>query len=156
MRGIKDAYKAVSSESDDINFSERAVEDGNPVLKTAEVISGLLLDQKKHIVDEYNILPEKAKDNYSLGYVGGFADAILQRKGVEMDEAGTLIMAIVFINIFGEDQGPLYIRKLIALQDADDREVFNGMQRGGEEVFAWLSNEEKKPLGWLSYTSEKN
>lgn len=150
-KGVKDAYKAVNNESSSTSHNTKALGHDNEVSKMVDIIAGTLSVQKALMTDEYEMLPEKAKDKWSLGYIGGYSDAILQRKGIEADATGFAIMTIVFMIMFGEEQGPIYFRKFMDLQQQGDSELFDGMKKGGEEVFAWLSDTDKIPMGWSGY-----
>jgi len=114
------------------------------------IFSGLMM-QMVHITNEYGVLPDKAKDNWALGYIGGYADGVLQRKGIGADETGSVILETAFITIFGKEQGPISFQKFMDLQQVSDPELFEGMKKGGEEVFTWLSNKDVFPMGWRDY-----
>jgi hypothetical protein len=150
-KGVKDAYRAVNDETGSIGQETKALGHDDEVSKMVEIIAGTLSVQKALMSDEYDMLPEKAKDKWSLGYIGGYSDALLQRKGIETDATGFAIMTIVFITMFGEEQGPVYFRKFMDLQQEGDSELFSGMKKGGEEVFAWLGDTDKVPMGWSGY-----
>jgi len=147
-----DAYKAVGDEQEVASQPITALEhDDENVSQMIDLIVGTLSAQKYLISDERNMLPEKAKDIWSLGYIGGYSDALLQRKGIDTDAAGLAIMTIVYMTIFGEEQGPTYFRKFMDLQREGDPKIIEGMKQGGNEVYTWLSDTDKVPMGWSRY-----
>lgn len=150
-KGVKEAYKAVYKEPGTASQSTRALDEDDEVDRMVKIIAGSLFIQKAIMTSDCEILPVKAKDKWSLGYVGGYTDALLQRNGIGVDATGFAIMTIVFIMMFGEEQGPVYFRKFMDLQREEDLALFDGMKKGGEEVFTWLSDKEKLPMGWSRY-----
>ena len=147
-----DTYNAANEEPGVTSQPIKALEhDNDDVSKMIDLIAGTLSAQKALMSDEYDMLPDKAKDEWSLGYIVGYSDALLQRKGIDTDATGLAIMTIVFITIFGEEQGPTYFRKFMDLQKAGAPEIFVGMKKGGNEAFTWLSDTDKIPMGWVGY-----
>lgn len=110
--------------------------------------SGLLGAQKITFTDEYGMLREKARDKWSLGYVGGFADAALQKGGIPHDTSAHAAMAIVFMEVFGQQDGATYFGKFMDLQQANDPDLFAGLSLGGNEFIDWVKDNDKYPLGW--------
>jgi len=107
-------------------------------------------------------IPAKAKDNWSLGYVGGCIDAFIQkRSGSLVDRRGTInenlgdyvIMTYVFSDVYGEKNGETLFEKFMMLQKKQDKQMMFGMMRGGSDVFSLV--EENISLGWAEYMMEE-
>jgi len=91
-------------------------------------------------------------DNWSLGYVGGFTDAFLQRKGVEPDDFGYSIMRASFIGAYGESRGSeLFLR---FLKQQDDPALQEGMSVGGQELIDFLNEKIEAPTEWGAYVKD--
>ncbi len=90
-------------------------------------------------------------DDWSIGYVAGFVDALLQKAGKEPDVEGMVVMTLVFSNVFGHDEGPSLFGKFMRLQAAGSERALNGMRAGGMDVFRWVNEpRELGPMGWYS------
>jgi hypothetical protein len=91
------------------------------------------------------------KDNYALGYIFGYHDAVLQGLKVDNQTTCLAIMGVSYDTIFGgvDNAAPLLRRSLNLQND----EIFRkGMIKGGREAMAFF-REEKIPFGlseWLS------
>jgi hypothetical protein len=91
------------------------------------------------------------KDNYALGYIFGYHDAVLQGLKVNNQTTCLAIMAVSYDTIFGgvDNAAPLFRKSL----DIQNDEMFRkGMIEGGGEAVAFF-REEKIPFGlskWLS------
>jgi len=128
-KGIKEAYKAVNEDTEVARQPAKALEhdDKAEEIEIVEIIAGTLSVQKALITDENGMLPQKAKDKWSLGYIAGYSDALLQHTEIEVD-ATVLVTTttIVFMAMFGEEQGPAYYRIFVRLLRTGDLELHNG------------------------------
>jgi hypothetical protein len=77
-------------------------EGDDEISKLVEIITNSLTIQKGVFAANDAVLPKKAKDKWTLGYIGGYSDALLQSAGVATDTKGFAIMTIVFMNILGK------------------------------------------------------
>ena len=120
--------------------------------KIVDIITNRLSEQKALISDQYNMIPEKAKDHWSLGYIIGYSGAVLQIKGIDTDATKLRIFTTVLMAIFGEKQGPIYFQKFMDLEMKRDSDLLDGINKGGQDIFTWInSNTDKIPMGWLKY-----
>lgn len=113
-----------------------------------EPMTDLLIAQKKQFADEGGVLPKKAKDNWSIGYVGGYADALLNNAGIDTDVKGLSIMTGIFISVFGKNEAPVLFSKFLNLQSEQDLDFFDGRKNGGEELIALLESSKNVARGW--------
>lgn len=111
-----------------------------------------LMAQKGVLVDSYGLLDDSAKSNWSLGYMGGFSDYVLQSKDIPMSGESYAFITIVFITIYGEEEGPLHFRKFMDLQESNDKMLFRGMLVGGKESREYFCSEELEPTGWVDHS----
>lgn len=116
-----------------------------------EFVSGVLSIQQFMIRGGDDMLPEKAFDDWSLGYVAGAADAVLQKNGYEPDAKGMALMTSIFVEVFGKEAGPSLFGKFMELQEQGEPEVEKGMLLGGREIFKWMADSSKTPKGWASH-----
>lgn len=90
-------------------------------------------------------------DNYALGYIFGYHDAVLQTLKVDNQTSCLAIMSVSYDTIFGgaTNAAPLLRKTLDIQQD----EIFRkGMMKGGRDAISFL-REQKPPFGlseWLS------
>lgn len=121
----------------------------------AEFVSTAVGIQQVMIADEGGELPAKAVDEWSIGYVAGASDAVLQRNGFEPDADGMVVMTLVFIQVFGAARGVEFFARFMRLQQGGNAAVQLGMTTGGKEMFAWMADSSKPPFGWVDYVNAK-
>jgi hypothetical protein len=97
--------------------------------------------------------PPKAVDDFSLGYVFGFVDVMLQRAGFHQDDPNSFVATtMVFENVFGSGLGSTYFWSCAERQGPHHREVFRGARAGGQEAWDFLTQgTAKSPMGWPSH-----
>lgn len=116
-----------------------------------KIVSRLLHAQQSLFLSASGEFPNEALDAWSLGYVAGVTDAVLQENGYEADAKGFAVMTMVFMEVFGDDHGPSLFGDFIRLQDEGNRDVEEGMQAGGSEMCEWMSNSISAPRGWVAH-----
>lgn len=119
----------------------------------AEFVSGLLGIQRAMIADESGDLSGKATDDWSIGYVAGAADAVLQKNDIGPDAEGMVIMTLIYMQVFGTLQGAGFFARFMRLQEEGSSAVQQGMALGGKEMFALMADNTKAPFGWVEYVS---
>lgn len=130
--------------------------DSKEVSELANLLVGILSIQITMMSDSGS-LPSKAKDNWSIGYIAGVADAFLQIKNISNhSKSGHKLMTMIFIEIFGDSDGPDFFQKFMKLQTEGDSDIFDGMMIGGKEIFEWSKDKEKVPLGLSSHVRSGN
>jgi hypothetical protein len=115
----------------------------NIILSTANVlkIQSALIDRSS----------KKWTDDFSIGYVWGFIDGMLQKGGINSDAQQLVVIDIVLSEIFGKDLGRTVLRRGLDLQKKRYTKFMGGMMTGGQECFNW--NEDRPPLGWAGYAN---
>lgn len=86
---------------------------------------------------------------YAVGYIFGFADALIQRAGVSDDVEVMAQLTLVFARLFGVDQGSKIFRASLGRQT--DPEFAAGRTAGGSEAIDWLSSGGNTVPVWLSF-----
>lgn len=123
-------------------------------------------DKERTIIDgcssvlgfSYEMLEEhddKRKDNFSLGYVWGFVDCLLQNNGYPPGGKGFAIITIVFVKVFGVKEGKDLISRAFLLQESQDDSMIRGMTCGGNEAVAWMTKG-ISPVGWIMYVFDED
>ncbi len=114
-------------------------------------VSNALGVQQALFLNEDGTLPPKAVDEWSIGYVAGTADAVLQKNGFEPDVEGMAVMTLIFMEVFGDRSGPELFGDFMRLQDQGNQIVEEGMMTGGRDVYAWMADTNRVPTGWMAY-----
>ena len=115
------------------------------------VITAALGVQKALMLDEDTGVPGRALDQWSLGYISGFSDILMRHHGINVETDEFETMRSVIYDLFGESSGSDTFRQYLALKQTRDTEFFDGTIVGGEEVFVWLADRNRFPMGWLGY-----
>lgn len=151
--GLQIAKKKIATSRHSIGHFDNEMAQAKEI---ASSISVALAAQKYLVVDTYGLLSGKAIDNWSLGHVGGFGDAVLQKKGIGTGDLGLSIMLVLFMSVFGEEHGAMYLKKYIDLQSSADQDVLSGEATAGKEVFLWFDGQVKNPSGWVTHVLATN
>jgi len=158
-RGVKAAYSAVN-EPEKGSVPELMHEAERTKVDKAVDLAILALSLQKAMISHGDeVLPAKACDDWSLGYVGGVTDAILQRMGIDQDDIGGFsVMTLVFMDVYGKEKGPVYFQKFIDLQKNPDSALHSGQKVGGTELFGFCDDSNESPTSltrWMAYVFEK-
>jgi len=111
-----------------------------------------------------SILPEAARDAFSMGYICGFIGRFVQ---LEEERAGqkpsdilpkNLIMQVLS-DIFGRMKGPFLARKTVELSTGKDKDFVSGYFSGGRDFdnfTAFLIEKDigKYPQHWSNYLKD--
>lgn len=117
----------------------------------SSIIVATLAAQKAFVSLGTDDLPERAKDDFSIGYIGGYVDAILHRKGVESQQAGQTIAEIVLSAIFNGENGPDLYERYLTMQQDGNTAVFAGINVADADVVAWVKDNVNIPVGWSDH-----
>jgi hypothetical protein len=121
-------------------------------LPTVEIAERLLSMQLGFIADEFNRLPVTVTDDFSLGYVTGFLDALMQRAGIEDQTESFVLVSILLIKLFGEEAGPGLSGRFLNSQHLPETQ--RGLMAGGNDSLAWLADPDKPPFGWYHHCKQ--
>jgi len=100
------------------------------------------------------VMPDKAKDNWSIGYVIGFTNAMLESNGSIEESSWGRVQISVLLSLFGEEQGSLCIDRYYEGFTAGDEVMFDGVKVGEEDIADWLNKGTSKnctPIRWSAY-----
>jgi hypothetical protein len=98
-------------------------------------------------------LPEKARDEFSLGYVLGYCDGTLQFMGIEDEHQKRAVMEAVMGELFGRQEGQIYADRAISSVARAVPEVLRGVQVGGDDAYKLLYEKRDRALGWMFYVN---
>jgi hypothetical protein len=116
-----------------------------------KVTSTQLRIQSTLIRDEQGNLLDKAKDNWSLGYIEGFVDSAINHFGLPLDETTQDIVVAVFLLIYGKKEGLNLLEKHIRLSKGRDEDTVNGSKIGFHDFKKLVSQKSNPPCGWIGH-----
>src|SRR5450759_908559 len=117
--------------------------------QTIEIAESLLSAQLGFMTDEFGKLPACVTDDFSLGYVAGFLDALMQHAGIEDQVETFALVSVLTIKLFGERAGPGLSGRFLNSQHLPETQ--RGLRAGGNDALAWLGNPDKPPFGWYGH-----
>jgi hypothetical protein len=92
-----------------------------------------------------------ARDNYSLGYIAGCVDALVENYNF-YPNAGEPIIRELLDEFFGQELSTMPTERLLRAR-SQKNEAFLGFFKGSNETFAWLKDNDKIPAGWVDHAS---
>jgi hypothetical protein len=104
--------------------------------------------QRELIAERSGILPPRATDFFSQGYVTGYCDAYMQEKQMPKDVEATGTVLEVFIGLFGLNAGTNLATNVFRNQSHPD--IRRGMLAGGNDLLSW-TRRGKAPHGWVDH-----
>jgi hypothetical protein len=84
-------------------------------------------------------LPEKARDQFSLGYLSGFVDGWMQAFSVENESRRMTALGKVFEEVFGSDWDSCLSDSLAHMHSGNVSFMY-GMSLGGSDAFEGIRN----------------
>jgi len=162
LRTVPGARERTHSEGDgnttDVDAAEtpfelipELVHEDDDVGAVSSIIVATLAAQNACVSADSACLPDKARDNFSIGYVGGYVDAVLRRRRVATMRTGYTIGELVFVDIFGRVDGFPLFEKYLSLQQASVSDVIAGMAAAESDIEEWIRNNRNAPFGWRTY-----
>jgi hypothetical protein len=124
------------------------------IVNISSIIIATLAAQKAFVSVDSDGLPEKARDNFSIGYIGGYLDTVLRRRRTATTRTAHTIGEIVFAGVFGSADGFEFYEKYLSLQHAADADVLVGMSTGESDIELWLKNNLNVPCSWSAYVHD--
>lgn len=133
-----------------------------PALQTSkkEKLEGIVklvvsvLNAQKAIIESTDTTHSAYTDNWTIGYVAGVIDALLQQNDYEPDAADSMAaMTIVFMEFFGKDWGAELFKVFLEHQTNDN--VRLGALTGGQDVFDWTADDSKPPWSLVRRFNER-
>lgn len=123
-------------------------------------ITDIILDTIQMQLELSGAASKQMPDDYVVGYIAGYCDAVLQKKGVDNNSAdGLSVLTITFQSLYGLEIGGQRLRDFFKQQSTMSEYMYAGLQRGGKDVFEWLSPDAQKagskgPMGLFQYLTE--
>ena len=124
------------------------VHEDDDVGAVSTIIVATLQAQKASDTPPAGGCPPRARDNFSIGYIGGYVDAILRRKRIATMRTGYTIGELVFVDVFGSKDGFSMYEKYLSLQHESDTEFFAGMAAGETDIEEWFKKKISAPFSW--------
>ena len=95
-------------------------------------------------------LPQKAKDEYSLGYIAGMLDASLTGLGVDSFDTSMATLSFTLQKLFGEEGKELFMKSYELLKK-DNATYKKALSDGGTEFMRFMRKQINAPMGWYKY-----
>src|SRR3954452_8592117 len=108
MFGLFRKRKQDDADGDPLSKKERAI---------IEVCSGVLTIQSELIGRKHG----KYNDSFSIRYVWGYADAVLQNNSISLETKGLIMLSLVFMRIFGKNEGQNMLGRAVRLHQSNDK-----------------------------------
>ena len=154
--GVKNAYQAVNEPEnlkpmpkmgDSINQLDNPQ---NKVSSITDLINNTLDVQLSISGQMAGNLPA---DDFVLGYLVGYSDAIMQINDIENNTPdGFAIATITFIHQFGHDDGPKLFSRYMDKQTNMPTKMGEGLMAGGQDMLNFLrTNGDKPPMQLTEY-----
>jgi hypothetical protein len=125
------------------------------ITNISTIVVATLAAQKAFVSIHSDGLQDRARDKFSIGYIGGYVGEVLRRKHMEWTHTARTIEQVVFEGIFGSlDGGHLYER-FRSLRQSSDADVAAGMAAGTSDIKEWLRNDLNIPFGWSVYVCDR-
>lgn len=93
----------------------------------------------------------KIGDDWTIGYVGGFAEQVSIGKGLGDDERGIGAMLLVFGSVFGDQNRLAFFNRYDSLIQAKDAMALEGYKIARNEALALLNGAAQRAMGLSSY-----
>jgi hypothetical protein len=93
-------------------------------------------------------MPSAAQDEFSRGYIYGFATELLKARGVVDLSFRSSLFRVIMAELFGHDRGPALAERYFLTQY--DQPTTRGQEAGRREADACLANG-KHPAEWARY-----
>lgn len=128
----------------------------------ASKVTDIILDTLQMQLDLSGAASKKIPDDYVVGYIAGYCDAIMQKKGIDNSSVdGLSVLTITFLSLYGFEIGNQRLGDFFKQQSSMSEYMYAGLQRGGKDVFEWLSLDKQKagskgPMGLFQYLTKNN
>lgn len=98
-----------------------------------------------------------ATDDFAVGYLIGYADAAMQKAGIDNNSpGGLLVLKSICDHFLGEDFGSAAVGKFVHNQMNLPKSFGDGLMAGGQDVFDWIGTSQKViPSSLAGYYSDK-
>jgi hypothetical protein len=123
--------------------------DSDAGVRIARIIAGLLFLQLSRIQRQTRDTRMTTFDDFSVGYLFGFIDAMAQRVGIVDEDAAVRIFVILAKALFGRETGEIVCARFVDRQDSADAVL--GASTGRNDSRSWLRDPTVPPLGWYNY-----
>lgn len=108
----------------------------NVIVMVTETIAMQLMLSPKQSID--------ADDDFAVGYLIGYADAAMQKTGIDNNSAGGMFVLVgVCSHFLGSDLGSATVGKFINNQMSLPKSFRDGLLAGGQDIFNWLGGDRK-------------
>lgn len=147
-------YAAMGSDDGDW-FAAGGADGSVEISRLSSIIVATLAAQKGFVSLGTDEMPDRAKDSFSIGYIGGYVEAILNTKGVRSLQAFQTVAETVFAEVFENEDGFGLYERFLTLQEDGCAAVFDGMNNASADVVAWLQDNRRVPTGWSDHVHGK-
>lgn len=146
---------SMNCDADGESTPRPAADGDGEISSMSSIIIGTLAAQKAFVALGTHELRGRTKDNFSVGYIGGYVEVILNRKGMKSLQACQTIAEIVFAALFDGENGFDLFERYLILQEEGNAAVFNGINEATADVVSWLEDNTRVPTGWSDHVHGK-
>lgn len=155
-KGYQNAEEQSRQKEQRRRSEERAREIEQKEKALVKILVTTLSAQKSLFGGHAGLLPQRAKDNWSMGYIYGYSDAFLKHNGYigTFTNLKSLQVLIATLDTIFDEQGQEYLQRIAELQKAKDKQYTEGLSNGRKEMIDRLQDNKNIPLGWAIYVDE--
>lgn len=93
-------------------------------------------------------------DEWTIGYVGGFAKAVCAQKGHSNTDLEVTVLVMVFGGVFGAEHRAQAFSFFDTIIDRADKEAMKGMVIGAADGIGIFDGSNERPNGLVNYCHE--
>ena len=118
-------------------FNKKKIKIDAAVKASVELLQSQITSSDDKTNAEYN---HRLTDLYSRGYIFGICDSLLQSAEVNDEAKGMSLLTIIYIKLFGEENGTSIFRQ--SLDDQEEPRFAKGLMLGGQEARMFIDSKE--------------
>jgi hypothetical protein len=105
--------------------------------------------------------PSEATDSFSLGYLFGFVDGLMQVFSVEDESLRVTATGLVLQDIFGSEASLAHLTQGMSLMHRGETKFFDGMTHGGTDAFQKIRSglsgtvSQFHPMTWVQHVNKQ-
>jgi hypothetical protein len=114
-------------------------------------IARKLLGHQKALISGRGQSVSEVHDNYSLGYIVGCVDGLVQSYNLSLETDGYPVIKQLLNEYFGEEEGNRLFRRVPQLKLQRNESFLLGVLKGVSDTFSWAEDNGRIPTGWVDH-----
>jgi hypothetical protein len=114
-------------------------------------IARKLLGHQKDLISARDHSTNEVHDNYSLGYIVGCVDGLVQSYNLSLETHGYPVIEQLLNEYFGEEEANSLFRRVPQLKLQRNESFLLGVLKGVSDTFSWVEDNGRIPTGWLDH-----